>query len=80
MKKKIILTSVLLFAGINLTFADPSGWGSDDGPRKPNEPSNDTRLDTHLDATPVGTATTLLLCLGAGVLGYGLRKNSKKEE
>ncbi|MBR1627340.1 MAG: hypothetical protein IJ681_09385 [Bacteroidales bacterium] len=37
----------------------------------------DNQAEQSMNRTPVGTATALLLGLGAGVLGYRLRKNTK---
>ena len=73
MKKLLIILTISAFTSVLPAFAQ-------DVPERPARPDNDARLEEHLGRTPVGTATTLLLGLGAGVLGYKLRKNSKKEE
>ncbi|MBR1626337.1 MAG: hypothetical protein IJ681_04250 [Bacteroidales bacterium] len=45
-------------------------------PSPEQNPNNQAKQS--LNRTPVGTATALLLGLGAGVLGYRLRKNTKE--
>ena len=47
-------------------------------PAPPNPPSGDhDQKSESMNRNPVGTATALLLGMGAGVLGYRLRKNTK---
>ena len=67
--KKIFVLAALVLGSFTLTFAQ-------NPPTVPAKP--ESRTESHL--TPVGTATWLLLGLGASVAGYKVRKNRKEEQ
>ncbi|MBQ4420624.1 MAG: hypothetical protein II878_03655 [Bacteroidales bacterium] len=72
--KKIITLVAILFATSLIVRAD--------GTPTPNQnPSGDYDKPTYDNdhAGPVGTATALLVTLGAGAVAYKVRKNKKEE-
>lgn len=77
MKKSVSLAVVLaLFTFVNTSLAQGSM------PPKPNDPTSTEGSHTihGSDNVPVGTATALLVTLGAGVTAYKLRKSHKEEK
>jgi hypothetical protein len=72
MKKKIIIIVILLVA--NLTVFAP--------PIPTLKPVNRTLAESgeHSESSPIGTATLLLLGLGAGFTGYKINKNKKEDK
>ena len=70
-KKLLTLGALLLISATMLNAQMPPAPGDD--------PENQASQSLNREVEPVGTATALLLGLGAGVLGYRLRKNSDKE-
>ena len=81
--KKLFLTliSVLLISS-TIAFAQlPQPNDNPSGPQKgPSRPTPDVNNDRIPDTGPVGTATALLVTLGAGAVAYKVRKGKKVEE
>ena len=79
MKKQIITITTILFIGMS-AFAQP--------PKVNDQAQTGTDLDGHTtnitnpmnsSSGPVGTATALLVSLGAGAVAYKIRNNKKRE-
>ena len=73
--KKIITLVAILFATSLIVRAD--------GIPSPNQNPSGDHDTPHYDndhAGPVGTATALLVTLGAGAVAYKVRKNKKEED
>ncbi len=72
--KKIITLVAILFATSLIVRADGIPSPNNDPSGEHNKPKYD---NDH--AGPVGTATALLVTLGAGAVAYKVRKNKKEE-
>lgn len=80
--KKLFLTliSVLLISS-TIAFAQvPKPHDRPSGPQKIKTPPPIDPNDPPAATGPVGTATALLLGLGAGTVAYKVRKNKKEKE
>ena len=78
MKKLIISIIAMFFCGV-VAFAQP------ETPPMPNPNNEDNATDIYgnsrqVNHGPVGTATALLVTLGAGAVAYKVRKGKKVEE
>ena len=75
MKKTLIIAAMFLTVGVLTSKAET--------PRPPIHAQTDAIKTTNGDVIngegPIGTATALLLSLGAGTLAYKVRKNRKQE-
>lgn len=70
--KKILILVAFVFAA-NMLDAQPPA-----PPTKPNNHANQSI--NRANNTPVGTATALLVALGAGYTAYKVRKNTKADD
>ena len=81
--KKIFLSliSVILMSSTIAVAQVPTPSDNPSGPQKgPSRPTPDANNDPIPATGPVGTATALLLGLGAGTVAYKVRKGKKVEE
>ena len=78
MKKLIISIIAMFFCGV-------AAFAQLNTPPMPNPNNEDNATDIYgnsrqVNHGPVGTATALLVTLGAGAVAYRIRKNKKEED
>ncbi len=75
MKKVLAILTVIFISMVSFAFAPP---------KPPSNPTSTTDAKQSFginrsEQGPIGTATALLLSMGAGVMAYKIRQNKKKE-